>query len=619
VKRRGLFVARAVIVLAVFALSSVVAIQSFRIVVNSDRLPVCDAAKNGFESYRIALDVCHGRPIEALRHLNQQGQWPFAYSLLQLPFLVGGEWGGVSSFVSASLLSCVCFAAIPLLLLAVAFRAERGWCGILAGVLAVGVFVTSPVFRLYALLIMRELPGVALTLLAFIAYDRARRVGSYGAYRLAAAAALLLFFLKYNYGLIWIVSVVVVEVMGLSIASRSRLLIWLKGLVLPLGRGGLRTRLRCAGVGLYLGLLVICGVLWGEYAGMLLYPAFVVGAVVLLSSVLRHRGVLRQWWSELPVKYRAALAFWAAPVWCWNLIPDHSRSFVAALLGRTVQHGRAVGWTFDNLVMLYPRGWIHDYGPSPAVSVVILAGILLSLIRIPREDGTIRLLWVVSMCGLVLAFLHPHREMRFLMTIAPFLILLMALRVSRWCTLLPTSATGRAIGGATGVMIILLLAGSGSRSIGVTPVLQDAYLNNTVEDVYRPCLPFIMRHVDWERPLSVVGASNDLSKYLIMWYAQQRRAEGVRQDRTPVEHLLHGESVSRWRRLFAPRAVAASRQVVAIRFLPESETLDERDYLLLDRWEQAVVDRLGVGDGWTLIASRMFSEAGVEVLIFSES
>jgi hypothetical protein len=619
VKPCYLRVARVVITLAVGVLSSAVAIHSFMVVHDSDRLPVCDAAKNGFESHRFALDICHGRPVEALRHLNEQGQWPFAYSLLQFPFLVAGEWTGLSSFTSASLLSGACFAVIPLLLLSIAFSADCGWRGIFAGALAAGIFLTSPVFRLYALLIMRELPGVALTLSSFMAYSRARRIGSCGAYCLASVVALLLFFLKYNYGLIWIVSVVVVEVAELSVTSRRRLLDWLKGLVLPLGRGSLFTRVRCVGLTIYVGLLVTCGLLWGEFAGTLLYPAFVIGAAMLLYAVFLHGRGLLQWWSGLEGKYRAALALFVAPVWCWNLIPDHSRSFVAALLGRTVQHGKAVGWSVDNLVMLYPRGWVYDYGPPTGVSFLILAGVLFSLVRIPREDGTSRLLWIVSMCGLALAFLHPHREMRFLLTIAPFLILLMAVKVSRWCALLSTSAMGRTAGGAVAAALLLLLIGSGRRSIGVTPLLREAYLNNTVEEVYRPCLPFIMRHVDWDSPVSVVGASNELSKYLIVWYAQQRRAEGVRLDRTPVAQLLRGESASRWERWFYPWVATPVQQVVAVRILPASAEYRRRDYQMLDAWQQGIVNGLCAADNWTVIASQVFREAGVEILILCGS
>ena len=80
----------------------------------------------------------------------------------------------------------------------------------LAGALTAACVLTSPAFHLFGTLVMLEVPGTLLMLVAAGAYlrslaaGRGHGAGSAQGFRLACAAAAALFFLKHNYGLLWL-------------------------------------------------------------------------------------------------------------------------------------------------------------------------------------------------------------------------------------------------------------------------------------------------------------------------------------------------------------------------------------------------------------------------------
>ncbi len=91
-------------------------------------------------------------------------------------------------------------------------RQVAGDGGELAGALVAASVAVSPAFLLFGTLVMLEVPGALLLFLAVGSYARSLRSGLPRDFTLACLAAVLLFFLKFNYGLAWLVPFVLAEI-----------------------------------------------------------------------------------------------------------------------------------------------------------------------------------------------------------------------------------------------------------------------------------------------------------------------------------------------------------------------------------------------------------------------
>src|SRR4051812_1206885 len=205
--------------LALTALAAVQAWQIYSFYLTQDRLPQWDMAGHAWGAIELHQALRHGQVPRFLLLLNRQDKWPFGFSLLLLPCV----WTGGDSFAAATLLQTILFALTPLLLLWAAREVDSKWVGTWSGVLAGLLFLASPLLRVFAVLIMREEAGVFFSLLAFCCYLRARRLGSPTAWRLAGLAGLALFFVKYNYAVIWGAAVAANEVLRLDPERRAEL------------------------------------------------------------------------------------------------------------------------------------------------------------------------------------------------------------------------------------------------------------------------------------------------------------------------------------------------------------------------------------------------------------
>ncbi len=233
-----------------------------------DRLPQWDPAKYGGAGVRLADAVRDGEVGEFLRQVNRLSLWPPLYPVVvELPvFLVaGGEYrvadevaGGCVLLAALAAWACGWAVAEPLRngggapaggiawgrralgggpgvapacapLRAGSGRTEEGQprarveppgeavrrrdvtpggreiAAELAGGVTAALMLVSPAVHLFGTISMLEVPGALLTLVALWAYSRSLETGRAGNWRGACAAATGLFFLKYNYGLLWLV------------------------------------------------------------------------------------------------------------------------------------------------------------------------------------------------------------------------------------------------------------------------------------------------------------------------------------------------------------------------------------------------------------------------------
>lgn len=560
------------------------------------RLPLWDMAGHGWGGVELLRALEQGRPLRFLDLLNRQNKWPFGYSLLLLPFLGLGE----ASFDSATLLSTVLFALSPLLLLWAAREVDAGPPGIWGGLLAASLFLASPLLRLFAILIMREMAGVFFSLLALCLYLRARRLGTVAAWRWAGLSSLALFLVKYNYALIWGAAVLVNEMWRLAPERRRELARSAARLLRPWGQPGWGR----LGLAVYLDLLIAAALL-GINPGVGIYAGLVVGAGLLGARFLRDRDAMRGRWRRLPLAVRSLLATVVIPLWIWCLSPRpiHPKSMFAFLRNRSA----GPPWlSFDSL-SFYFRSLARDYAPAPALGVVVVLLVTVALLGLRKSDEPFRVIALAAAMGLGLAIVHPYKEARFLAVTAPLLMLAAALMLSRgW----RPATRRRAVAG--GLLCAAVMAGIGvaaARADLEDRLARDYRLYSARPGLWRP-LAFLARQAAGARRVAVIGTFNELSDDLVRWWlALDEKTRGIE----IVEPLPRRRTPRAWLDRERPA------RILALRALPASQFYQTRDFQLYNAWQLTAIAALEKDPAWRVTRRRRFEGLGLEAVILEPS
>ncbi|MDP8235335.1 MAG: glycosyltransferase family 39 protein [Candidatus Erginobacter occultus] len=159
--------------------------------------PFCwDEAHRSVYSLAMEKNLAGGN-ISALWQLtNRQIYWPFLHSWASAVFLLIGGY----TYAAARSMSLVMNAAAVFTLFLVARKAAgREREGV--GLIAVGLFVLSPIIVFFAATAMAESLGIFLTLLTLLAYLSARERSGPGWYLLTGFLLALLSFTKYIYAI----------------------------------------------------------------------------------------------------------------------------------------------------------------------------------------------------------------------------------------------------------------------------------------------------------------------------------------------------------------------------------------------------------------------------------
>jgi hypothetical protein len=590
-------------VAVVAALAAQQAATLFLTYLDHPRLPLWDMAEHARHGVVLSLDLQEGRLGGFLSQLNRQSTWPFAYSLYLTPFLLVGGHG----FVAATLANTVLFALGALVLLLAARELDDGPAGLTAGVLAAALFLVSPLPRAFGLLIMRELAGVVLSVLAFGLYLRALRRGTLGAYRGAGVAALALFFVKYNYGVLWLLSVAIHQLAACSADARARLLRAIGAWVWPWPT---RDPFRIVvALGVYALPVLAADRRW---VATFVYGVVVAGAAVAAWRLWSRAPDVARWWRALPPPARAAVETLLVPIWLWCLGPKplHVRDIVGTLTNRS----SGIPLLSSDGLFYYVQAFGRDYAPDPRVGGAVLAAALVSGVGLWRSGEPFRVLGLAAGVQLLAIALHPFKQPRFLMTAVPFVLLLAAAGVTR--------AACRA-GGRGGPWLLAGVAATAAVSAAGwlgQPAAQARLVADYATYSGDPRLAAVLEFIDAAVPregrLGVIGVSNDLSPDLIRSTLLRRR---VRQAFTVVRQPRRlppdagGERV----RATLGEWVARQRpdQIVGIRLTPSSPYYATDEYQRVTAGQLRGLAALAEEAGWRPGARREFPELGLEVAV----
>ncbi len=480
----------------------------------SDRLPRWDEARHGLDGVRLADAVRTLDPLRFISDLWGMAYWPPAYPLIELPAFL---WFGSAPGVARALMSGVFGACLVAAFLAGA--SLGGKRGILVGLLSAALLSASPFLQHYGTIVMLELPGALLNLLAFAAYARYLDTRRARDLRLAGAATLLLFFCKYNFGILWIAAVAVYEIWESAawrawgeVPSRWR-------------RMPTRSRAFLVFLGVYLGFLgaivATGGWIWelgGAHISVrkLGNPASILAAILLVRFLLRPRwniARVRAWLDSLAPRHRFMATWVLLPMAAWLLLPPHTSAFFNFVQNRPAERS-----LLENL-LLYPREFMAQYASSPFSGLLILVVALLPVFWIRRQPPRERLLTLALTVAFVATAAHRLKETRFLLVVTP----LIWLSFSRVVIALLARATGEferprhtytlaAI--ALGCLVLLQ-----PTRVDVARS-RDSLERFTISPDVRPVLDLIHRTARSSNGTVLLGLWDGLSPNLVEWHAR---------------------------------------------------------------------------------------------------
>jgi len=184
---------------------------------HSGWFPHWDAAAHGFDGEQMARAVAAGDAGRFLALVNARGEWAPLFPILEVPMFLIFGYGYVTA--SAQMPFYLALATVAVFAAGMALGGRRG---LVAGAIAAACFAASPYVQYHGTNSMLELPGTLALMLATAAYVRFTRTGTMRDARLTAIATTALCFIKWNYGVLWLVPLALNEI-GRSIVSPARL------------------------------------------------------------------------------------------------------------------------------------------------------------------------------------------------------------------------------------------------------------------------------------------------------------------------------------------------------------------------------------------------------------
>ncbi len=420
-----------------------------------DGLPKWDMAKYGAAGARLAHAVDALDPLDFARGVGGLDLWGPVFPLIETTaFLPFG-----STYRTAAGEMAVLF-ALTVLAGFWAGRQVAGVGGEFAGALVAAAVAASPAFLLFGTLVMTRSPERCCCSSRWGATRARCAAASRADFTLACIAAVLLFFLKFNYGLAWLVPFVLAEIWlaaGSPAALRARAAAHVRAVD---WRRPWPIFLLAAAAGIVA--LALFGGRVNDANGQasraisLGTPLYVLYVLVLIRALIRPRrswARLKAWYSAAGPHPRAIVLVVLLPIALWMLAPSHARGFVRVLENRSA--GPSL-WTPAG-ALFYPRAFLHEFSPSVAVGAACLVLVALAVALWTRWSPPRRVVVFALGLGLAGTLAHPYKLTRFLFPLVPLLWLAAAATLA-WAAGRLIAPRLRTVAAASAAAVVLVLA-----------------------------------------------------------------------------------------------------------------------------------------------------------------
>jgi hypothetical protein len=514
----------ALLALAVVALAGWAAADVWRAAGTNPNLPQWDMAKYGASGLGLADALARFDLGTFAARVWELDVWPPLFPLAEAAaFLLAGD-----GFSTPRRLVAVFF------FLAVVAAGWAGWevdrptglgPGATSGAIAAAFAATSPFLHLFGALTMLEVPGMLLLLVSAACAARWLATGRRGWWTAACATALALFFTKFNYGLLWIVPLLVHEAWrragsagALARGAREALAAYRWRRPWPL----------LVAVALVLVASIPLSGGWdfalfgaevrATSTGNPLYALFLL-TVLRFALLPGPRRWLRGRLAAAPPVWRTALLVLALPIGVWMLWPEHTKE----LLGFV--ENRSSHLPFAEALLFYPRTFVERFHASPGLGVAALTTALVVSLRLPRLAPARRLVALAMLVGLAALVLHPYKMERFLSPVAPlvWLAAASAFAEAAWqAALRLPGRLGQALPGAVAVAALALSARAG---VDLPRLESDRALHGVAPAVAPVVDAVAAAAAEASGGTLLVGAWNMLSPGLVEW-EMRRQSQG---------------------------------------------------------------------------------------------
>ncbi len=573
-----------------------------------DALPKWDMARYGAAGAHLAHAVKDLDPLDFTRAVGGLDLWGPVFPLIETTAFV--PFG--PTFRTASREMVVLF----VLTVMAGFWAGRqvgGDGGDLAGALVAAFVALSPAFLLFGTLVMLEVPGALLLFLAVGSYARSLRSSAPRDFTLACLAAVLLFFLKFNYGLAWLVPFVLAEVWlaaGSLAAVRARAVARLRSVD---WRRPWQIFLLAYAAGM-LGLALFGGRVndpsgQASRAISLGTPLYVLYVLVLARALIRPRrswAQLKAWHAAAGSRPRAVALVVLLPIAVWMLAPAHARGLVRILENRNA--GPSL-WTSSG-ALFYPRAFLHEFSPSIAAGAacLVLAALAVALrSRLSPSHGVVVLALVLGLIG---TLAHPYKLTRFLFPLVPLLWLAVAAALAavvsrliapRLRTLVASSAASLLL-----ILAMLIPIDRGRLTAGMA--------ENSVPAAVRPVATAVAEAAAAAGGSVLVGYWNDFSPGLVEWDGWQsapafRAGDAPR----PADQVLRDAGPERLPEIAAQQSEVNA--VVVLDLKPGGSTWRE-GWTQETGWLDPARRAMATDPRWRLRSQQVFPASGYRLRVY---
>lgn len=405
------------LLLSAAALLLAVALPILALAGLGDSLPAWDEAKYAVGGLRLLLAAQDLDPLGFAAETNALSVWPPFFPWLQAVAFAAAD----PSPATARRLAALLFAG---LLLATLWVPRRTWPA--AGPLAALPLAVWPLLQTFAALAMLEVACVLLAFLAFGSYCRAvdgeGRGSSERWWRATWLFSTLLFFCKYNHGLLWLAPLLAHEFWRRQ--GAPPLAAWLR-----LQAGLLRPRSATAVLAWAVAAIALALRLTGggsfhlgpfevrlHSAGNLVYALLVAVVLLELYRWARDRAGVAARWRDFDRRWQGLGRWLLAPILLWLLLPPHTKDLVAFLENRSSGLGLVEGLLF------YPRAFAAGFAPGWGWALLGAGAAGVFRLLASRPGPATLLAWVTGLSWLAL-LAHGYKQERFMIPAAAWLVL----------------------------------------------------------------------------------------------------------------------------------------------------------------------------------------------------
>jgi hypothetical protein len=546
----------------ILAVATLATVEVWHAAAANPNLPQWDMAKYGASGLALADALARFDLGTFVARVWDLDVWPPLFPLVEAAaFLVAGDDGFATPRRLVALLFFGCVLAAGWAAWEVDRVTGAAW-GAVAAAIAAALVAASPFHHLFGALTMLEVPGTLLLLVSVACAGRWLATGRHGWWTAACATALALFFTKFNYGLLWIVPLLLHEAwrragsagaLARGAAAAARAYRWRRpwplfaaaalALVatIPLS-GGWDFSLAGAEIR-------------ATSTGNPLYALFLLA--VLRFTVLPgpRRRLLARLRAAPPV-WRTALLVLALPVAVWMLWPQHTKE----LLGFV--ENRSSHLPFADALLFYPQTFVERFHASPGLGLAVLATALVVALRLPRLAPGRRLVALAMLVGLAALLLHPYKMERFLSPVAPLVWLAAASAFAEAASQVALRLP-RGLGRAVPAVVALAALALAARAGVDRPRLDGDLALHGVTPAAAPVVEAVAATAGEAPGGSVlVGAWNMLSPGLVEWEMRRRSPGPVEPELPRLPERLAGGGMDPARIL--DRAAARAGRVIVL-------------------------------------------------------